>query len=232
MLDLTPHPKHHLEKAWIQLLRAEADKAALAGSLIPDTQLALFYQEQWFKALVPEAYGGFEWSLLKTVQFEEALAWAEGSAGWVFTLCSGAGWFGGYLSAALSAEIFKGPKVCLAGSGVAGGVGRFLRNGQVSIKGKWRYATGMAHATAFTANVYFPQEDKIHSVLLLKEEVDLSVSWEGIGLAGTSTGDMSTRSVEINPERLFRIDPDQPQVKSPLYRLPFGGLAAVKMAAN
>ncbi|QEC71478.1 hypothetical protein FSB73_07145 [Arachidicoccus ginsenosidivorans] len=65
------------------------------------------------------------------MRFEEAIGWAEGSAGWVFTLCSGAGWFAGYIDPAIARTIFKPKKACLAGSGAVGGTAKINKKGGV-----------------------------------------------------------------------------------------------------
>ncbi|RYD84433.1 MAG: acyl-CoA dehydrogenase, partial [Sphingobacteriales bacterium] len=88
------HPSTHLKPEWIKTIRENAPVAEQMGMLHP-LQLALIYEQKWFMFLVPEAYSGLQLDLHKQVRLEESLAWANGSLGWVVTLCSGAGWFGG-----------------------------------------------------------------------------------------------------------------------------------------
>ena len=144
------HPSQLLQPEWTEIIRSEATTAERTGLLQPK-QLQLIYQQQWFKLLVPEVYSGYQKSLPEMVQLEESLAWADGSFGWVVTLCSGAGWFAGFMPVKEASAIFENPKVCLAGSGASNGTATISGNGFV-LNGSWKYASGAQHATHFTAN--------------------------------------------------------------------------------
>lgn len=225
------HPSKLLDPAWITILRNDADKATTTGRLT-DRQLQLFYEQNWFKALVPKVYGGLEWSLMEVVCFEEAIGWTEGSAGWVFTLCSGAGWFGGYLDPQLAGRIFKPLNACLAGSGAVGGKGSIDKDGQAVITGEWQYATGAPHATIFTANVYLQSQQHVRAFLFLPEEVIIKKTWNPIGLIASASESFAVSDLTIGSERAFDIDPDKPVIGESLYRMPFGPLAEATIAAN
>ena len=100
------HPKTLLQKQWIDILRGHATEAQCHRQLHPE-QIQLLYDNDWLKALVAQDYGGLEWTLPQIVAFEQAIGWADGSAGWVFTLCSGAGWFSGFLDKSFAKIIFS-----------------------------------------------------------------------------------------------------------------------------
>ena len=225
------HPRLYLEQRWIDLLRKEAPQAEKQGGLTPK-QLQLFYKQGWFKALVPQKYGGLEWSLSQVVSFEEAIGWAEGSAGWVFTLCSGAGWFGGYLDPRLAKSVFSSKKACLAGSGAIGGVAKSLEKGMWQISGQWQYATGAPHGTCFTANVYVTAEKRVRAVILPVSAIKIEKNWQTIGLVASASESFSVAGYALSDSHFFDIDPDQPVVRAPLYRMPFGALAEATIAAN
>jgi len=225
------HPSLLLQPSWIETLRKEADKAIFQGRLTAK-QLNLFYDQGWFKALVPKAYGGLQWSLQEVVRFEEAIGWAEGSAGWVFTLCSGAGWFGGYIDPAIARSIFKPKKACLAGSGAVGGTACAKSKGDFEISGQWAYATGAPHATIFTANVFAKETKRVQPIVLLPSEVTVQKTWDPIGLRASASESFEVKKQKIPPERFFCIDPDKALINEPLYRMPFGALAEATIAAN
>ncbi len=90
------------------------------GELHP-ALLDLAYDNNWFKLFVPEIYGGPGLMLPEILRLEEELAASDGSLGWTVTLCSGAGWFAGFLDPELAAAVFADPKVCFAGSGAVSG---------------------------------------------------------------------------------------------------------------
>jgi len=232
MISISLHPSTLLKPSWIAILRKDAEKAARLRRLTPG-QLKLFYDQKWFKALVPKAYGGLQWSVMQVVRFEEAIGWTEGSAGWVFTLCSGAGWFGGYLDPGIAARIFRPRKACLAGSGAVGGEGKSGEQGRTDLTGGWQYATGAPHASVFTANVYLKKEQKVRAFLLLPEEVSLKKTWNPLGLiASASESFCIDGHLTVGPERVFDINPDKPVICESLYRIPFGPLAEATIAAN
>lgn len=231
MIQLPDHPSRLLKPSWINLLRNEADQATHSGQLTPK-QLKLFYDQRWFKALAPKKYGGLQWSLGEVVRFEEAIGWVEGSAGWVFTLCSGAGWFGGFIEPGFAAKIFKPKTACLAGSGTVGGVGKADKTGSLTVSGHWVYATGAPHATLFTANVYMESEHKVRALLFLPQEVSVEKTWNPIGLIASASESFSVYAKTVATERIFDIDANKPVIQESLYRMPFGPLAEATIAAN
>jgi indole-3-acetate monooxygenase len=84
------HPSAFIKQDWQSIIRRTAAEAEQLGMLHPE-QLALIYQQKWFKALMPSANGGLDLSLPELVRLQEGLSWTDGSFGWVFTLCCGAG---------------------------------------------------------------------------------------------------------------------------------------------
>ncbi|MCR9083423.1 MAG: acyl-CoA dehydrogenase, partial [Cyclobacteriaceae bacterium] len=123
----------------------QAKKAENIGALLPEW-LGEIYARKWFKLFVPQDLGGLELGLLEALKVEEHLARMDGSLGWTVTLCAGAGWFVGFWEEGLRKEVFKDPKVCLAGSGFVGGKAESSPNGY-EITGEWTYASGATHAT-------------------------------------------------------------------------------------
>ena len=142
---------------------------------LPSDQLAIVYREQWFRMLVPRRYGGLALALPEAVRLEEAISWADGSLGWTVTLCSGAGWFAGFLPVDVFGDLLADEQLCMAGSGAPTGEADFMTgtppgsapgtgmdlvpgagvgpgSGAYIINGYWERASGALHATAFTAN--------------------------------------------------------------------------------
>ena len=89
-----PHPSAFLPPALLTTVRSYAAEAEEHRRL-HEEQLKLIYRERWFKMFVPGKYGGREHTLPEALKIEEALAFTDGSTGWVVTLCGGAGWFVG-----------------------------------------------------------------------------------------------------------------------------------------
>ncbi|WP_191967877.1 acyl-CoA dehydrogenase family protein [Rhizosphaericola mali] len=230
-MNIANHPSELLKKEWIEIIRTDAAQAE-KNKRLTDKQLALFYSQKWFLALVPKIYGGLEWTLPEIVRFEEAIGWVDGSAGWVFTLCSGAGWFGGYLDENFAKLIFANPKACLAGSGAPTGIFEALEN-EYQISGNWKYASGAPDATVFTANCISKNDSEIiQSFCFLKNEVGISSSWSEIGLVASAGHSFELVKNEVPKNRIFAIDENHPIINTALYRYPFHPLAGATVGAN
>jgi alkylation response protein AidB-like acyl-CoA dehydrogenase len=239
-MDITQHPKNQLQQAWIDIIHRTAPVAEQARQLIPE-QLELIYEQQWFKVLTPKQYGGLELNLNHEVRLIEALAWADGSLGWVITLCTGAGWFGGFIDPQYAKEIFANRAVCLAGSGAPTGTAEISGNGYL-INGHWKYASGALNTTNFTANCNITQNNRpvldaqgkpvIKAFVFDKSEVTVIPAWAYSGMISTGSHSFEVKNVTVPAKRVFEIKPDATKVNSPLYTYPFHELAEATLAVN
>lgn len=234
------HPSVRLSPQWIDTIRKDVFQAEQQRQL-SDAQLELCFKEKWFKALVPKCYGGLEWSVPEIVGFEESIGWADGSTGWVFTLCSGAGWFGGFLEENFAKKIFSQEKSCLAGSGAATGIAEIQNDGTYLVNGKWAFASGAQHASVFTANcqlfengkpILENEKPKILSFCFLKEEVTIMDTWTEIGLVASAGHSFEVKKLAVSAERTFYLEDSGRKIDAPLYQFPFIQLAAATLGAN
>ena len=239
-MDITHHPQAQLQATWIDLIRRTAPIAEQARQLLPE-QLELIYQQQWFKVLTPKQYGGLEMDLNQEVRLIEALAWADGSLGWVITLCTGAGWFGGFMDTKLAKEVFAERTVCLAGSGAPTGTAEIYGDDYI-INGHWKYASGAFNTTHFTANCNITQNNQpvldgfgkpvIKAFVFKKSEVTVIPAWSYTGMVATGSHSFEVKNVKVPQKRLFEIHPAFTRVNKPLYIYPFHQLAEVTLSAN
>src|SRR5258707_8262851 len=100
-----PSPAAFLPDGAFTLIDSHAGGAERRGELIEEV-IDFVYREGWFKMLMPKRWGGRALALPQVVRLEEGLAFADGSLGWVVTLCSGAGWFGGFLAEGVFDDVF------------------------------------------------------------------------------------------------------------------------------
>jgi indole-3-acetate monooxygenase len=221
-------------------IRRVALGAEQSGMLHSD-QLESIYKKKWLNLYVPKEYGGLELSLPEILRMQEGLSYADGSVGWVVTLCSGAAWFIGFLDTQLASELFKNPNVCFAGSGAVTGIAN--RKGEkYEINGYWKYATGSLYATAFTVNCLVEDEGKplfnhegnplVNSFLLMPNEVTVQKTWKSMGMIATGSHALEVKQMHIPLNRAFSIDPNHTKLGHLIFKFPFLQLAETTLAIN
>lgn len=240
MANIVPHPSGFIEEGDVQVIRNVAAEAEKMGMLHPE-QLQVIYKRQWFKLLVPQIYTGQQITLPRLVRLQEAISWADGSTGWVVTLCSGAGWFGGFISPKTAHVVFSQYGVCLAGSGAAGGTADITATGY-TVNGTWKYASGAHHATHITANCIIKKDgepilDDTGQPLILpfifdKKDIRILPAWKYTGMVATGSDAFEVKNLGVEANRQFKIDPSATIVSDPLYHYPFLQLAEATLSVN
>ena len=239
-MNTISHPSHNIPSEFIPLIRRLAGESEQLKQLHP-ALLAMIGEQKWFQLFVPKLYGGLELTLPEALQLEEALAWADGSLGWTVTLCSGAGWFIGFLDPEIIATVFNSETVCLAGSGKSSGIAK-IRDDGYEITGSWDYATGSPHATAFTANCFIEENGSlqqnddgtqvVRSFLFLRDEVTVHDNWNSMGMIATGSNRFEVKQVVVHKNRAFRIDARYTSLPHPIYQYPFLQFAETTLAVN
>jgi alkylation response protein AidB-like acyl-CoA dehydrogenase len=213
------------DKSMLDRAAAAADTSAA----IDAGTLELVHRRGWLRLLAPGDAGGGEVPLPQVVRFLESLAEVDGSVAWFVTLCSGAGWFVGYLRRELAREVMRTPGVCLAGSGAVGG--EAFRDGDGwRIRGTWAHATGAPHATHLTMNAM--ANGRVRSFIVPAGDVQVQDTWRSIGLRATASHAFRIEDAWVQSDHAFDIDPVKATADGPLYRFPFASLAYVTLAAN
>lgn len=214
------------------LIAGGAAGAEAARFLLPDQQ-ALIHEQGWLKMLAPRAAGGAELPLPQVVRLEESIAEADGSMGWVVTLCAGAGWFAGFLPPETAREIIETPNVCLAGSGAPTGFADKEGDGY-RITGRWDIASGAPIATHFTLNavVRGEGEERIRAFVVPAAQVAVEPTWRSFGMRGTASHSYRIDGAWVPASYGFAIDPACATAPGTLYRFPFMLLAWVTLSAN
>lgn len=234
MKPFTPSPQD------LQALSAAAAAADANGALDAAT-LALLQRSGWLNMLAPRSVGGGEWALPDVVRLEEAVAAADGSAGWVLTLCAGAAWFAGFWPHDLARRVLATPGVCLAGSGASTGVAE--RDGAGwRVSGHWTHASGAPWATHFTFNAALHDggqplldatgQPRVRAFVVTAADVTLHKTWHSQGLRASRSDAFELRDAWVPDEQVFDIDVDAATHDGPLYCFPFRAFACVTLAAN
>ncbi|MCZ2497963.1 acyl-CoA dehydrogenase [Xylophilus sp. Kf1] len=221
-------------------LRRHAPSADAAGWLQP-AQQAVMHRRGWLTLLAPRAAGGAEWPLPRLVRLEAAVAAADGSCGWVLTLCAGAGWFAGFLPPALARAVILTRRACLAGSGAPSGFAD-RADGGWRLSGEWSYASGAPMATHFTLNAVLRQggqplrddagTPRVQAFVVPAAQVTRQPGWFAIGMRASGSHGFRLDGTRVADDHAFAIDPDAATAPGPLYRFDFLSLAWVTLAAN
>ncbi|XLZ70252.1 acyl-CoA dehydrogenase [Massilia sp. SR12] len=201
----------------------------------------MIHEKGWLKMLAPDAAGGAELPLPEVVRLEEAIAEADGSVGWVVTLCAGAGWFAGFLPPETAREIVATPGLCLAGSGAPTGFADRDGDG-FRITGRWDIASGAPMATHFTLNALLREggvplvgadgQLRILAFVVPAAQVAVEPTWRSFGMRGTASHSYRIDGAWVPASHGFSIDPAYATAPGTLYRFPFMLLAWVTLAAN
>lgn len=233
-------PAYWIDTEAVAILRSRAETAERERVLHKD-QLQIIYDRKWFKMFIPKEYGGLGFSLAEALKIEEALSWADGSAGWVVTLCAGAGWFCGFVNPGIAKQFFNDDTVCIAGSGAVSGSAEMTSNGYI-INGVWKYASGAMHGTAFTLNCSVTKNQqpvqnddgspKIATFILNASEVSVLQTWNTMGMIATGSHSFEVKNLFVPLDRTFVIHPDAVVLDHPVYRYPFLQLAETTLAVN
>lgn len=221
-----------LKQKHVDIIREAAIKAEKDGK-ISRPLIALMQEQQWCKMLVPAAYGGTQMPLHEILQLEEAIAYIDGSTGWLLALLACSGWYGGFLEAEVAQKVFSDPKMCIAHSSDNGGVAEKTKSGY-KISGTWRFVAGAQDATAFIANCTVKEKGKdqqqVMPFLFLKSEVTVLPTWNAMGLVGTGSHSFEIKDLAVTADRMLKTSG---AAKSQhLYQFPFSQLVESSLAAS
>ncbi len=236
----TPHPREFIAEEVAVRLSNSALKAE-QSKVLDEIQWSVIMNENWLNMYVPRTFGGLELSLPEIIRIEEGISWADGSTGWVVTLCSGAAWFIGFLDPELAADIFKFDQVCFAGSGAINGTAD-RSAGKYAIEGYWPYATGSPMASVFTLNCLVKENgDQVYdttgkpvvkSFVLWRDEVNIHRTWNAMGMVATASHSFEAKNILVPENRCFTIQPNYSVLPQIIFQYPFQQLAESTLAVN
>jgi alkylation response protein AidB-like acyl-CoA dehydrogenase len=234
------HPSQWLDSKVTSSIREFAVEAEMLQDLTA-SQLKIIHDNKWFRMFVPQKHGGLGLSLPEVLRIEEGLSWADGSTAWVVTLCSGAGWFVGFLDPSITGTLINDDQFCIAGSGASTGTADMNDSGYL-ISGSWKYASGSLHATAFTVNCMITSNGKqlynedgsprIQPFILKPDEVTVRRTWNSMGMVATASHSFDIESLQVPSQRRFIIEPSRAVLPDIVYQYPFLQLAETTLAVN
>ena len=219
-------------------LIGRADEIELARKLPADIS-ERFASAGFYRTCIPEAYGGLELPPATTARMIEALACADGSAGWCAFIGSTSGAALATVGRSAACEIFSRPEILI--SGVFAPRGRAERTDDgFRVSGSWQWGSGTQNADFVLAGCLLTRDGELevdsngrpraHMVIVPSAEVEFLDTWHVSGLCGTGSTDFALHDVLVPEDHVVGLlDPTPPP--RPLYAFPLFGLLSMGIAA-
>ncbi len=202
------------------LVRERAAAAEAARSADPDVVQAL-KGSRLFSICAPAAVGGAEADPITTIRAIEAVAEADGSAGWVLMIAAETTGIGGsWFAPATAAAVYADPGVMVCGALNPVGRARPV-DGGVMVSGRWPFASGSQHADWFWAQCLVDdRRGEAVEVLVPRREYEVDETWNAPGLRGTGSHDVVMTDCFVPEERITRTRHARPVTPNRLTAMP------------
>ena len=211
-------------------IRAASDEIE-RGRRIPPGIAQAMKDAGVFGMAMPGVWDGPELDPLTQFRVIEALAMADGSAGW----CAMIGCDGGYVTAFLDQGVARAmyPDVLVATGAAATTTGQAVRvPGGYRVSGRFPFVSGCQHCEwvwlgCIVVHDGVPQVDgkgvpETRQCPLRLSQCEILDTWHTTGLRGTGSNDVIVRDVYVEEERSFSFqDPKLVKRPEPLYAFPF-----------
>lgn len=220
----------------VPVLRQRAQQAEEDRG-IPRETFEEFRDAGFFKVLLPARYGGYEMQFNVVVDIAYELGRACGSSAWVYTNLVQQSWVIGMKDVRAQDEIWGDNPDAVGASAHPGPKASFeLTDGGVILKGAFNFSSGIDFADFNNLQIYITPEDKPTEhrfIQVMRSDYDIVDDWHVTGLAGTGSRTLVLKEEMFVPD--YRMI-GTPQLRggatpgsavnpSPLYRLPFWGIA-------
>ena len=208
-------------RALQQLVRERAAEAERQVSPDVDVVRALS-NAGLFSICVPTELGGAEadpWSTLRVI---EAIAEADGSAGWVLMIGIETTGIGSahFDDATARSVVTDHPSVVICGALNPVVTGKPVDGGYV-VSGRWPFASGSQRADWFWGQcVVEGTQGEVVEVLVPRADYDVIETWNAPGLHGSGSHDVHVDHVFVPLSHVTRVREERPRVDRALFRLP------------
>ncbi len=204
---------------------------------LPKEGVAALVDAGVYKLFTPRALGGSEASLETAALVLEAIARADGSAGWCAMIGATSSLMSVFLGDAEAREVF-GPADAVT-CGVFAPTGRAApADGGYRVTGRWAFASGCEHAawrmggTIAAGDAPLPSgAPNVRCMLFRASETVIHDTWSTSGLRGTGSHDLEVNDVFVPAGRAFSMITDKPRYEGPVYALSSFGVLATCVAS-
>ncbi len=178
-----------------------------------------------YRAMVPKALGGDERSPVEFLQMVEAMAAADGSAGWVASF----GMNPAYLAALPPETIDKvwseTPNIVFAGGIFPTQPAKKVDGGFI-VNGRWKFGSGCMGASLIGVGIQPDGGEPLPRMAVMPaDKVKIEPNWDVIGMVGTGSHDLVVEEVFV-PEEWTFVRGGKPNIASDFFRYPSLAFAA------
>lgn len=241
-MTVQSHPPEPLAaaRALAPTIRDRADEIE-AGRRLPADLARQMAEAGLFRLLVPDSLGGAEADPATLLKAIEAVAEADGAAGWCVMIGATSGLTAAYLPETAAREIYGADPAAITG-GVFAPMGKAVAvDGGYEVSGRWQWASGSQNCAWLMGGSVILDDGKprllengmpdSRMMLFPAAEVEIIDTWQAAGLCGTGSHDMAVANRFVPAERSVSLVTDRPRSDGPLYKFPVFGLLAMGIAA-
>ena len=215
-----------VDEALLERIRDDAEASERGRELSPATVAGLS-DAGVLRALVPSELGGGEAHPLELREAVEAIAAADGAAGWIAAVSSTAGLAAAHLAPDDARELF-GPGAIPAG--VFAPIGRLSAGDSgPTLSGRWPLGSGVTFSTVVGLGCI--GDDGPRYALVPRDAVEVIDTWDSLGLRATASHDVAVAEATVTPGRVIDLVAGEPAAGGTLSAFPLFGLLAVAVSA-
>lgn len=219
------------------LIPVLAERAAKTEALrrLPDETFADLAASGLLRITQPKRFGGAELAPGDAFEVISLLSQGCGSTGWTYSLLAAHAWFLAMFPGQAQEDVWGAdPDAVLSSSFSGGRPPEIVPGGYHIAEGRWRFSTGVHHASWVMLLAPIPQEDGAPDprfLLVPRAEIEIVEDWRAAGLAGTGSCSVTASDVFVPSHRTVRLrdmleatSPGREVNDGPLYGLPLLGM--------
>lgn len=219
---------------------ADAAPATEAERRLGPDLVAALADAGCFRIALPPSLGGSSATVSEYLDVIEAVARADGSAGWCVMIGVTSSLVFGFLEDATNAEIFADPRGVTAGVFAPMGTARPTEGGYI-VQGRWSFASGCEHAAWRMVGVVVlgsdgPARDAAgapitRQVILPASDTRVIDTWTVSGLRGTGSHDLTVDGAFVPAARSLDLLGGTPRSTVGVFTLPVLAVLAMGIAS-
>jgi alkylation response protein AidB-like acyl-CoA dehydrogenase len=215
-----------------ELVEAYADEAE-ANRRLPLALVDALAAADLLRMCVPRAYGGPEADPRTVIEAIEAVAAADGAAGWCVMIASTTSSLSVFLDADWARRIYGDARTVTGGVFAPNGTAIEVDGGWKA-SGRWMWGSGTEHCNYITGGTIVTTDagdSEMHVMFFDAADVTFHDTWHTAGLRGTGSNDFSVDGAFVPTGRSLQPMAGRPTLDVPLAAFPNFTLLAVGVAA-